>query len=128
MVRMRWALLFIFAVMMSGPALQGFDESSVKHGEPKREGRSWVEQAECGAPVREGARLLLRDRLESLGRQAPAVARRADADLAALAAGIGGEVRETRCGPYVLLEAVHPMPPTATYDTASALFAGVLLG
>jgi uncharacterized protein YprB with RNaseH-like and TPR domain len=69
--------------------------------------------------------LLLRERLESLGRPSPQVARRVDADLDVLAAGIGGEVCENQCGPYVLLEAVHSMPPTVAYDAASALFAGV---
>lgn len=69
--------------------------------------------------------MLLRERLESLGRAAPSVPRRPSADLAGLAAGLGGEVRENARGPYVVVEAVHPMPPTVAYDTGSALFAGV---
>jgi uncharacterized protein YprB with RNaseH-like and TPR domain len=69
--------------------------------------------------------LLLRERLESLGRATPVRRLRTEADLDGLAAGLGGEVRENICGPYVVVEVVHPMPPTVGYDAASALFVGV---
>ncbi|HEV1997836.1 MAG TPA: ribonuclease H-like domain-containing protein, partial [Candidatus Dormibacteraeota bacterium] len=53
----------------------------------------------------------LRERLESLGRQARPRSPRAEADLGALAAGLGGEVRENDWGPYVVVEQVLPLPP-----------------
>jgi DUF4097 and DUF4098 domain-containing protein YvlB len=40
--------------------LQATDQVYVKRGEPHREGRAWVERADCGGVVREGARLVLR--------------------------------------------------------------------
>jgi hypothetical protein len=36
------------------------DQASVKRGEPQREGRAWVEHADCSAPARDGGRLVLR--------------------------------------------------------------------
>ncbi|HEV3235053.1 MAG TPA: ribonuclease H-like domain-containing protein [Candidatus Dormibacteraeota bacterium] len=69
--------------------------------------------------------MLLRERLESLGRPTPVRRHRPDADLEGLASSLGGEVRENACGPYVVVEAVHAMPPTVGYNAASALFAGV---
>jgi hypothetical protein len=59
-VRLRSMLLWVVAIGVLSRPLAGFDEVFVKRGEPQREGRVWVERAECGAPVREGARLVLR--------------------------------------------------------------------
>ncbi len=36
------------------------EESFVKRGTPQRQGRIWVEQAECSVPVKEGGRLVFR--------------------------------------------------------------------
>lgn len=69
--------------------------------------------------------MLLRERLESLGRHAPAVRRRAEPDLEGLAGVLGGEVRENSGGPYVVVEALHPMPEAAPYDRRSPLLAGL---
>src|SRR5271169_6239653 len=59
MVRLRFLFLLTMAAV-AGQALKGFDDVYLKRGEPQREGRAWVEHAECGGAVREGARLVLR--------------------------------------------------------------------
>ena len=69
--------------------------------------------------------MLLRERLESLGRQARPRTPRAEADLGALASGLGGDVRENECGPYVVVEQVLPLPPRMSW---SALEPGWLAG
>ena len=60
--------------------------------------------------------MLLRERLESLGRQARPRTPRAEADLDALARGLRGEVRENDWGPYVVVEEVLPLPPGLAWD------------
>lgn len=40
--------------------LSASDQNAVRRGEPQRQGRVWVEQADCSLPVREGGRLVLR--------------------------------------------------------------------
>jgi hypothetical protein len=42
------------------------EDSYVKRGTPQRQGRVWVEQAECSVPVKEGGRLVLRTDLGSV--------------------------------------------------------------
>jgi uncharacterized protein YprB with RNaseH-like and TPR domain len=60
--------------------------------------------------------VLLRERLESLGRPARAPRARAEADLDALARGLRGEVRENGWGPYVVVEELLPLPPGLPWD------------
>jgi uncharacterized protein YprB with RNaseH-like and TPR domain len=60
--------------------------------------------------------VLLRERLESLGRPTVAPRRRAEADLDLLARGVGGEVRENAFGPYVVVEQVVSLPPGLAWD------------
>ncbi|MFN2464329.1 MAG: ribonuclease H-like domain-containing protein [Candidatus Dormibacteria bacterium] len=55
--------------------------------------------------------MLLRERLERLGRPARPHGARSEADLSVLARGLDGEVRENGWGPYVVVEQVLPMPP-----------------
>ena len=64
--------------------------------------------------------MLLRERLESLGRPARPRSLRAEADLGALAAGLGGEVRETDRGSYVVVEQVLPLPPRPAWSPVEA--------
>ncbi len=56
-VRLWW-----LAVLLSSACLPPAEasEASVRRGEMRRWGHSWVEVAECDAPVREGGRLVLR--------------------------------------------------------------------
>ena len=60
--------------------------------------------------------MLLRERLESLGRPARPHARRVEADLEALARGLNGEVRENHWGPYVVVEELLPLPPGLAWN------------
>jgi hypothetical protein len=60
MVRLRYLFFPVLAAAVLSQPLKGTDEAYVKRGEPQREGRAWVEHAECGAAVRDGARLVLR--------------------------------------------------------------------
>ncbi|MGI8609014.1 MAG: ribonuclease H-like domain-containing protein [Candidatus Dormibacteria bacterium] len=69
--------------------------------------------------------MLLRERLETLGRQARPRSPRAEADLGALASALGGDVRENDWGPYVVVEQVLPLPPRQAW---SPLEAGWLAG
>jgi len=62
--------------------------------------------------------MLLQDRLESLGRHPrPRPPTRA-ADLAGLAAGVGGSVGENAAGEFVLIEELLPLPPRAAWSGA----------
>jgi uncharacterized protein YprB with RNaseH-like and TPR domain len=64
--------------------------------------------------------VLLRERLESLGR-ASRPPRQADPiDLPRLASTVGGEVRENTCGPYVIIEELLPLPPRPAFDGGGA--------
>lgn len=47
-------------VLMCQLPLSGVERASVKRGTPERQGRAWVERAECTSPAREGGRLVLR--------------------------------------------------------------------
>ena len=58
-MRSRFLLFLGMAALLSRP-LPGADQAYVKRGEPHREGRAWVERADCGGSVREGAKLVLR--------------------------------------------------------------------
>lgn len=60
MVRFRSLFFLGFVIAVASGSLAGLDEVYVKRGEPQREGRSWVERADCGASVQPGARLVLR--------------------------------------------------------------------
>jgi len=60
--------------------------------------------------------VLLRERLESLGRAARPRTSGAEADLGALAAVLGGEVRENDWGSYVVVEQVLPLPPRPAWS------------
>ena len=51
MVRLRFLFLLTMAAVAS-QSLQGFDDVFLKRGEPQREGRAWVEHAECGGGSR----------------------------------------------------------------------------
>jgi DUF4097 and DUF4098 domain-containing protein YvlB len=53
------ALIPLYAVLFALP-LAALDVSSVKQGAPEKHGRSWEQHSEFEAPVKEGARLLLR--------------------------------------------------------------------
>lgn len=65
MARSRIPLLLVLAVGASLP-LWASELPYVKRGALQRQGRAWVEQAECGAPVREGARLVVRADMGSI--------------------------------------------------------------
>ena len=60
MPRLRFLFFSILAAAVLSQPLSGFDEAYVKRGEPQRDRRGWVEHADCGAAVRDGARLVLR--------------------------------------------------------------------
>lgn len=47
-------------------ALSAQEQAYIKRGGVSRQGRAWVERIDCGAPVQEGARLLVRTDLGSL--------------------------------------------------------------
>ena len=55
----RFALL-VGLIASPGPVFGAWEQSSVKRGEPRREGRAWVERAQCGTATHEGGRLVLR--------------------------------------------------------------------
>lgn len=57
---MRLRVLWV-AAMVAGAILPvRAEESYVKRGTPQRQGRLWLEQAQCSVPVKEGARLVFR--------------------------------------------------------------------
>ena len=60
MLRLRYLLFLGLAAAFLSQSSRGLDAPNIKRGEPQREGRAWVEHAECGAAVRNGARLLMR--------------------------------------------------------------------
>ena len=54
-------LALLIGLMASpGPAFGAWEQSYVKRGESRREGRAWVERAQCGTATHEGGRLILR--------------------------------------------------------------------
>jgi DUF4097 and DUF4098 domain-containing protein YvlB len=59
-----WTLLQVLLpvglVLTTATALRAADQGNVRRGEPQREGRVWVEHVDCGVPVRDGGRLVLR--------------------------------------------------------------------
>jgi len=59
-VRLRFLLFLLVAAALVMPPLRAADQAYVKRGQPHREGRGWVERADCGGSVREGAKLVLR--------------------------------------------------------------------
>ena len=58
-MRFRLLLLGVVAVAASLP-LAAQEQAYVRLGQLEQEGRAWVERIECGAPVREGGRLVVR--------------------------------------------------------------------
>jgi DUF4097 and DUF4098 domain-containing protein YvlB len=66
-MKMRYRIFAIIALLV-GTCLtvQAAEEIHVKRGEPQRVGDHWEEQAECAAPVREGARLVVRADMGSI--------------------------------------------------------------
>jgi len=58
-MRVRSLLVITLAIIVTPPVL-ALDNSYLKRGSPERQGRAWVERSECGAPVRDGGRLVLR--------------------------------------------------------------------
>lgn len=64
--------------------------------------------------------MLLRERLESLGRRSRPRRDAAAVNLQQLAYTVGGEVRENRCGPYVVIEELLPLPPRPAFDGGNA--------
>ena len=52
--------IFAFLALLMAVPLAALDVSSVKQGMPVRRGRGWEQRSEFAAPVKEGARLLLR--------------------------------------------------------------------
>lgn len=54
------ALLPMALAVLTAASLGAADQGSVRRGEPQREGRAWVERADCSLPVRQGGRLVLR--------------------------------------------------------------------
>lgn len=59
-MRLRFLLFLGVAAAMVIQPLCAADQAYVKRGEPRREGRGWVERADCGGPVQPGAKLVLR--------------------------------------------------------------------
>jgi DUF4097 and DUF4098 domain-containing protein YvlB len=62
-------LRLILALLLATSAAWALDpavQPSVKRGEPRRVGNFWEERAECGAPMREGSRLVVRADLGSV--------------------------------------------------------------
>jgi tetratricopeptide (TPR) repeat protein len=68
--------------------------------------------------------VLLQDRLESLGRHPRLRPRARAADLAGLAAGVGGSVGENAAGEFVLIEELLPLPPRAAWSGVPAWLFG----
>lgn len=58
MKQLRFLLLAL--ALGASQSLASPDEASLRRGTPQREGRAWVEHAECSAPTHEGGRLVLR--------------------------------------------------------------------
>lgn len=59
-MRTRPAHIFVLLALLMALPLAALDVSSVKQGGPVRRGRTWEQRSEFAAPVKEGARLLLR--------------------------------------------------------------------
>lgn len=59
MGKTRFVQFALFACLAALP-LQAGDQAYVKRGTPERVGRTWVERAQFGGPVKEGGRLILR--------------------------------------------------------------------
>ena len=57
---MRLRVLWVVALVAGGVLPVRAEDSYVKRGVPQRQGRLWVEQAECSVPVKEGGRLVFR--------------------------------------------------------------------
>ena len=57
---MSFRLLLLVAVAAAALPLPAAGQTYVRRGDPVREGRTWVETIECGTPVAEGGRLVLR--------------------------------------------------------------------
>jgi hypothetical protein len=66
---MKYRLLAAIAMLVAGTclALEPTEQANVKRGEPQRQGNYWEERIECGAPAREGGRLVVRADFGSLG-------------------------------------------------------------
>lgn len=56
----------LVAVLAAGWPLAAQEEAYVKRGSLQRQGRVWVEESLCGAPVQEGGRLVLRTHMGSV--------------------------------------------------------------
>jgi DUF4097 and DUF4098 domain-containing protein YvlB len=63
-VRLR--VLLVVAVVAGATLPVRAEEAYVKRGTPQRQGRVWLEQAECSVPVKEGGRLVFRADLGSV--------------------------------------------------------------
>ncbi|HEV2350506.1 MAG TPA: hypothetical protein VG028_11750 [Terriglobia bacterium] len=59
-MRLRFLLFLGVAAALMIQPLHAAEQAYVKRGEPHREGRGWVERADCGGSVQPGARLVLR--------------------------------------------------------------------
>jgi len=64
-MRVRFGWLVALAAVASLP-LAAQTDAYVKRGSLQREGRAWVEETVCGAPVQEGGRLVLRTHMGSV--------------------------------------------------------------
>jgi hypothetical protein len=64
-MRVRFGCLVALAAAASLP-LAAQTDAYVKRGGLQREGRAWVEETRCGAPVREGGRLVVRTHMGSV--------------------------------------------------------------
>jgi DUF4097 and DUF4098 domain-containing protein YvlB len=63
---MRFRFVFALALVMAALPLLAQDQAYVRRGDITRQGKVWVEEAECGASVRPGGRLVLRADLGSV--------------------------------------------------------------
>lgn len=63
---MRLRFVFPLALVVAALPLLAQDQAYVRRGDITRQGKVWVEEAECGASVRPGGRLLLRADLGSV--------------------------------------------------------------
>ena len=59
-MRLRFLLFLGVAAALVIQPLHAAEQAYVKRGQPHREGRGWVERAECGGSVQQGAKLVLR--------------------------------------------------------------------
>jgi uncharacterized protein YprB with RNaseH-like and TPR domain len=66
--------------------------------------------------------VLLRERLESLGRASRPRRQSNEVRLAELAYTVGGEIRENRAGSYVVIEELLPLPRRPAFDGSGAGF------